>query len=623
MSKVVGIDLGTTNSLVAFVNGGTPTVIADESGDTLLPSIVSVDEHDTVYVGREAQRRLLTDAWRSVYSVKRFMGRGIEDVKDEERWFPFKVSGEAGGVVHIHLGPRELTPPEISGFILRELKRRAEAYFVREGDFDPEVAAAVITVPAYFNDAQRTATRDAGRLAGLEVLRIINEPTAACLAYGLDKRRQGIVAVYDLGGGTFDISILKVEDGVFQVLATNGDTHLGGDDIDRLLVEMVAGDLGLDPATQADAVQAVRKAVIQAKWDLSEFDETHIEVAGLPGRAGAVPPPHHEERVRGAHRACRGADAGALQAGPRGCGARGLPGRRGGARRRVDAHPDGPPRGGAAVRPPAPHGSQSRRGGGHRRGRAGRHPRERPPRDAAARRDAALARHRDDGRDRVEDHPAQLDHPGERQRDVHDVRGQPDGGRHPHSAGRARDGRRQPVTRPVQAARHPSHARRPSPHPGAVPDRRQWHPERVGPRAENGHRAEHRGEALLRPHRRGSGAHAHRVVRARAGRRRRADAHRGPQRGRDDHRRHREDAAQAGLRGTRRVAAHAGGGEAHRGRAGRPEGLDGRAGPERHPGEDGRAQPGHAAPGGSHDELVRPGRPGRTDRRRGRGQGAG
>ncbi|MGE5198805.1 MAG: Fe-S protein assembly chaperone HscA [Rhodospirillaceae bacterium] len=286
MSKVVGIDLGTTNSLVAFASGGAPAVIAGESGDTLLPSIVSVDGTGTVHVGREAQRRLLTDASRTVYSVKRFMGRGIEDVKDEERWFPFKVSGEPGGVVHIHLGGREFTPPEISGIILRELKRRAEAFFLREGDFDPEVAAAVITVPAYFNDAQRTATRDAGRLAGLEVLRIINEPTAACLAYGLDKRREGTIAVYDLGGGTFDISILNVKEGVFQVLATNGDTHLGGDDIDRLLVELVVNDLRLDPSTHADAVQAVRKAAIQAKWDLSEFDEAHVELEGLPGLAG-------------------------------------------------------------------------------------------------------------------------------------------------------------------------------------------------------------------------------------------------------------------------------------------------------------------------------------------------
>ena len=284
MSKVVGIDLGTTNSLVAFAAGGTPTVIADEPGDRLLPSIVSIDGAGTVYVGREAQRRLLTDSARTVYSVKRFMGRGIEDVKDEERWFPFKVSGEPGGVVHIHLGARELTPPEISGFILRELKRRAEAWFTREGDFDPEVAAAVITVPAYFNDAQRTATRDAGRLAGLEVLRIINEPTAACLAYGLDRRRNGVIAVYDLGGGTFDISILRIEDGVFQVLATNGDTHLGGDDIDQVLLQAVSDDLGLDPVAEPEAVQAARKGVIQAKWDLSDQEETEITLADLPGR---------------------------------------------------------------------------------------------------------------------------------------------------------------------------------------------------------------------------------------------------------------------------------------------------------------------------------------------------
>ena len=283
MSHVVGIDLGTTNSLVARVVDGRPAVIADESGDRLLPSIVSVDEYGTVFVGREAQRRLITDPTRTVYSVKRFMGRGAEDLTDEARWFPFKVSGQEGGVVHVHLGHRELTPPEISAVVLRELKRRAEAAFVADGDFDPEVDRAVITVPAYFNDAQRTATRDAGRLAGLEVLRIINEPTAACLAYGLDRRAEGIIAVYDLGGGTFDISILKVEDGVFQVLATNGDTHLGGDDIDQLLTQALAAELGIDPEAHADAVQIIRKAVIQAKWDLSEQDETEIRIDRIPG----------------------------------------------------------------------------------------------------------------------------------------------------------------------------------------------------------------------------------------------------------------------------------------------------------------------------------------------------
>src|SRR6185295_6079513 len=231
MSKVVGIDLGTTNSLVAYVKDGVPLVIRDQSGDGLVPSVVFVADDGTVYVGREAQRRLLTDAQRTAYSVKRFMGKGREDVKDEAQHFPFRIGGAAdgsGGVIRIGLADREYTPPEISAFILRELKRRAEAFFAEQGEFDNEVDRAVITVPAYFNDAQRTATRDAGRIAGLEVLRIINEPTAASLAYGLDKRHTGLIAVYDLGGGTFDISILKVEDGVFQVLSTNGDTHLGG-----------------------------------------------------------------------------------------------------------------------------------------------------------------------------------------------------------------------------------------------------------------------------------------------------------------------------------------------------------------------------------------------------------
>jgi Fe-S protein assembly chaperone HscA len=273
MSKVVGIDLGTTNSLVAYVKDGVPIVIRDRSGDGLVPSVVSVTDDNTIHVGREAQRRLLTDAGRTAYSVKRFMGKGREDVRHEAEHFPFRVGGEADGVVRIGLGDREFTPPEISAFILRELKHRAEAHFAEQGEVDNEVDRAVITVPAYFNDAQRTATRDAGRIAGLEVLRIINEPTAASLAYGLDKKHSGVIAVYDLGGGTFDISILRVEDGVFQVLATNGDTHLGGDDIDVLLIDRVMGG-AIDPDRRAEDVQEIRKAVIQAKLDLSEREET-------------------------------------------------------------------------------------------------------------------------------------------------------------------------------------------------------------------------------------------------------------------------------------------------------------------------------------------------------------
>ena len=311
MSKVVGIDLGTTNSLVAYVTNGVPVVIRDSNGDALVPSVVSAASDGTIYVGREAQRRLTLEASRTVYSVKRFMGRGFDDVRDEARHFPFRVGGDASGVVRIGLGDREFTAPEVSALILRDLKRRAEEFFAAEGDIDPEVDRAVITVPAYFNDAQRTATRDAGRIAGLEVLRIINEPTAASLAYGLDKRHTGLIAVYDLGGGTFDISILRVEDGVFQVLSTNGDTHLGGDDIDLLLLEQVLADLDSESPTYAgpdkarptsvgrtqptevgralagpppasassrtpEHIQAIRQAVIRAKWDLSDREETNL-----------------------------------------------------------------------------------------------------------------------------------------------------------------------------------------------------------------------------------------------------------------------------------------------------------------------------------------------------------
>jgi Fe-S protein assembly chaperone HscA len=266
-----------------------PEVIRDQSGDALLPSVVSIDEDGTLFVGREALRRLLTAPSRTVYSVKRFMGRGVDDARDEAALLPFTIGGEPGGVIRIGVGGRDFTPPEISAFVLKELKHRAEEFFREQGEFDFEVDRAVITVPAYFNDAQRTATRDAGRIAGLEVLRIINEPTAASLAYGLDKKNRGTIAVYDLGGGTFDISILKVEDGVFQVLSTNGDTHLGGDDIDNLLIQRVLDENvgralsgGPEGSAPHELVQAVRKAVIQAKVDLSDVDETEIRLDPSP-----------------------------------------------------------------------------------------------------------------------------------------------------------------------------------------------------------------------------------------------------------------------------------------------------------------------------------------------------
>jgi len=295
MPRVVGIDLGTTNSLVAIVDAGVPIVIADEDGSVLLPSVVSVDAQGTVHVGVEGERRLLTDAARTVYSIKRFMGRGFDDVRDEAQFLPFRVGAGAvaladapGGAVRIGLGDRDFTPPEIASFILRALKRRAELFFQSRGDSDAVVDRAVVTVPAYFNDAQRTATRDAGRLAGLDVIRIVNEPTAASLAYGFDKTHDGLIAVYDFGGGTFDISILRVEDGVFQVLATNGDTRLGGDDIDRLLIERFLSELSDDDSARTpEFVQSVRQAAIQAKCALSEREVAEISV-GSTHRAMAI-----------------------------------------------------------------------------------------------------------------------------------------------------------------------------------------------------------------------------------------------------------------------------------------------------------------------------------------------
>ena len=280
--RIIGIDLGTTNSLVAYMAGDRPSVIPGEDGSNLLPSIVALDTNGQIVVGNAARKYLIETADHAIYSVKRLMGRGVEDIRDELKLFPFRLADDLapGEVLRIKLGEKTFTPPEISAFILRQLKRNAERYF------SAPVSKAVITVPAYFNDAQRQATKDAGRIAGLEVLRLVNEPTAAALAYGLDKREAATVAVYDFGGGTFDISILKLHEGIFEVIATNGDTHLGGDDIDNLLITLalddIRGDLGIDARRNAEVVQAIRKAVIDAKISLSANDRAMLDVE-LPG----------------------------------------------------------------------------------------------------------------------------------------------------------------------------------------------------------------------------------------------------------------------------------------------------------------------------------------------------
>lgn len=273
--RIVGIDLGTTNSLVAFMDLTGPSIIPGPDASRLVPSIVSLNDDGSFTVGEAARRLLIDRPERTVYSVKRLMGRGREDVAGELKLFPFRIAEDSEQVIRLQLGGRTFTPPEISAAILRELKRRAEAYL------GAEITQAVITVPAYFNDAQRQATRDAGRIAGLEVLRLVNEPTAASLAYGLDKRKEGIVAVYDLGGGTFDISILRLQEGIFEVLSTNGDTHLGGDDIDNRLLaialEDIASEWGEDLSSNGEAVQTLRQAVIAAKEQLSFAPAAAIE----------------------------------------------------------------------------------------------------------------------------------------------------------------------------------------------------------------------------------------------------------------------------------------------------------------------------------------------------------
>jgi len=283
VSRIIGIDLGTTNSLVAYVDEATglPRVIPDSEGRPLLPSVVAFTP-DGIVVGEAARRQLARRPADTVYSVKRLMGRGFEDVKDEARYLPFRIL-PGDGLVRLAVGGREVTPPEVSAAVLKALKQRAERHFGEPVD------KAVVTVPAYFNDAQRQATKDAGRIAGLDVVRIVNEPTAASLAYGLQRLSEGVIAVYDLGGGTFDVSILKTKDGVFEVLATNGDTHLGGDDLDRVLALWLLEDIAVrhhaeldrdcvDLARDPEAMQELRLAAEAAKIRLSTEERTTLTI---------------------------------------------------------------------------------------------------------------------------------------------------------------------------------------------------------------------------------------------------------------------------------------------------------------------------------------------------------
>ena len=279
MSKIIGIDLGTTNSVVAVMEGGEPTVITSSEGDRLIPSVVAVNiKTGERLVGQVARRQAIVNPENTIFSIKRFMGRKTSDAEVERSLdlVPYKVTSAPNGDVRVHMGAKEYAPPEISAMILSKLKADAEAYL------GESVTQAVITVPAYFNDMQRNATKDAGKIAGLEVLRIINEPTASSLAYGLDKKTEETIAVYDLGGGTFDISILDVGDGVFEVKATNGDTFLGGDDFDQRVIDWIVDDFqkeqGVDLRQDRQALQRLREAAEKAKIELSSVAQTEINL---------------------------------------------------------------------------------------------------------------------------------------------------------------------------------------------------------------------------------------------------------------------------------------------------------------------------------------------------------
>src|SRR5512135_3904378 len=278
MGKIIGIDLGTTNSVAAVMQGGEPTVISSSEGERLVPSVVAVNKNHERLVGRVARNQAIINAQNTVFSIKRFMGRKADDpeVERTRKRVPYEVDGAPNGDVRVKLDGKDYSPPEVSAMILSKMKTDAEAYL------GEPVTQAVITVPAYFNDAQRNATKDAGRIAGLEVLRIINEPTASALAYGMDKKVDQKIAIYDLGGGTFDISILDVGEGVFEVLSTNGDTFLGGDDFDQRIMNWIADEFkrsdGIDLRSDRMALQRLKEAAEKAKIELSTVMQTEINL---------------------------------------------------------------------------------------------------------------------------------------------------------------------------------------------------------------------------------------------------------------------------------------------------------------------------------------------------------
>src|ERR1035438_7680881 len=293
MGKIIGIDLGTTNSVVSVMEAGQPSVIANQEGTRTTPSVVAFTKSGERLVGQVAKRQAITNPEQTIFSIKRFMGRHYSEVSEEMKMVPYKVVRGENDDARVDINGQKQSPPEISAMILTKLKEAAEAYLGQK------VTEAVITVPAYFNDAQRQATKDAGAIAGLDVKRIVNEPTAAALAYGLDKKKDGTIAVFDFGGGTFDISILEVSEGVVEVKSTNGDTHLGGDNIDQAIIDWLADEFekaeGIDLRKQADAMQRLKEAAEKAKIELSSTTQTEISLPYIT--ADASGPKHVNQHL--------------------------------------------------------------------------------------------------------------------------------------------------------------------------------------------------------------------------------------------------------------------------------------------------------------------------------------
>ena len=457
MSKIIGIDLGTTNSAMAVLEGGEPTIIVNAEGDRTTPSVVGFRADGDRIVGKAAKNQAVTNPTNTVFSIKRFMGRRYDEVSSELKTVPYKVKSGVGGRAVVEIDGEDFTPEQISAMILSKMKADAEKYL------GEPVTDAVITVPAYFNDAQRQATKDAGKIAGLNVQRIVNEPTAAALAYGLDKRdTDEKVLVFDLGGGTFDVSLLELADGTFEVLSTNGDNHLGGDDWDQRVIDWLAdkfkADNGIDLRKDPMALQRLKEAAENAKKELSSASQASGQPALHHRRRHRPQAPRlhaHPRRVRAHHARPARPLQGSCDQGPARRQHADLRRLRGHPRRRLHpyARRAGPRQ--DHDRQAAQHVREPRRGRRRRRGRPGRRPHRRRLRHPAARRHPAVAGRRDHGRRHDPHDRPQHHHPDLQDRDLLHGGRQPDLRRDQRPAGRARDGRRQQEPGQVPAHRHP------------------------------------------------------------------------------------------------------------------------------------------------------------------------